>query len=98
MEDKLQTLEDLLRKSDALTFVNALKVTLIEIKDEVSVQEELRQNLNFSAERIKKLLRKADNQYRLVAKLAQRLDGTLATNLSIEDTSAEYEELMAKVP
>lgn len=93
----MRTLEDLLREADALTFVNALKVTLTEIKDEVSIQEELRQNMNFSAERQKKLLRKADNQYRLIAKLAQRLEGSIAGNLSIEDTSSEYEELMQEV-
>lgn len=89
-----RTLEDLLRESDALTFINALKVTLTEIKDEVSIQEELRQNMNYSADRTKKLLRKADNQYRLIAKLAQRLEGSIAGNLSIEDTSSEYEQLM----
>jgi arsenate reductase-like glutaredoxin family protein len=93
----LQTLEEMLRTTDCLTYINALKITLTEIKDEVSVQEELRENLNSSGERVKKLVRKADNQYRLIAKLAQRHEITLASNLSIEDNSEEYKELMQQV-
>jgi len=94
----MKTIEDLLREADALTLVNALKVTLIEIKEEVSVQEELRQSLNASADRTKRLLRKADNQYRLIAKLSQRLEGSLATSVMVEDTSDEYQELMTEAP
>lgn len=94
----MRTIEDLLREADALTLINALKVTLIEVKDEVSMQQELHQNLSLSQERTKKLLRKADNQYRLIAKLAQRIEGgTVADSLSIEDTSDELIELMSEV-
>lgn len=89
-------LAELLKETDALAYINALKVTLTEIKQEVSTQEELREYQNQSAERMKKLMRKADNQYRLVAKCAQQGEITIANDVIIQDAS-EIEDLMKEV-
>lgn len=89
-------LEELLKETDALTFVNSLKVTLTEIKDEVSSIEEMQGYINHSVERIRKLMRKVDNQYRLVAKLVQK-EGPFATDLEVKteiETVEELKELM----
>lgn len=77
-------LEELIRETDALTYLNALKVTLSEIKKEVAQQDELRDYQNQSAERVRKLMRKADNQYRLVAKIVTK-EAPFATEITIED-------------
>lgn len=91
----MQTLHDLLKQTDALTYINSLKVTLIQIKDEVSQQEELRQHLNASSDRVKKLMRKADNQYRLIAKLVSSPDSGSPTEVMIDDlTLEELEKIM----
>lgn len=64
-------LKDLLEETDALTYINSLKVTLSELKAEFSKIEEMQGYINQGCERSRKLLKKADNQYRLIAKLVQ---------------------------
>lgn len=88
-------LGELLRDTEALTYINALKVTLTEIKSELAEQEKLREHMNLSSDKTKRLLRKADNHYRLIAKIVTH-QGTLATGVSIVDDlkSLELEELM----
>lgn len=83
-------LEELLRETDALTYINALKVVLIEIKDELSTQDELAEYLNDSRDKTRKLLRKADNHYRLIAKLVQK-ESPATTTAEIDP---ELQELM----
>lgn len=92
----MQNLYDLLRETDALTYINALKVTLVQIKDEISEQDELREHLNASSERTKKYMRKADNQYRLIAKLVTSAESPLADDITIDEDLAlsELRELM----
>lgn len=85
-------LGELLTETDALTYINALKVTLTQIKDEISTQDELRDYLNQSGERTKKLIRRADGQYRLITKLVTKESPT-ATKLVIDEDAADYEEL-----
>lgn len=89
-------LGELLRDTEALTYINALKVTLTELKEEISQVEELTSYMTQHMEKVKKLQRKADNHYRLIAKLAQNT-GTIAHAIAvvddIEDTE-EVEELM----
>lgn len=95
-----RSLEELIKGTDALTYINALKVTLTEIKDELSQQDELRDYMNQSADRARKLMRKADNQYRIIAKLAQKGEAILGTDLisqEDEETFTQLEELMSDV-
>lgn len=86
----MNTLE-LIRETDALTYLNALKVTQTEIKREVSDIEEMTEHLQGSCERLKKLVRKSDNQYRLIAKIVSR--ETLASTSAVVDDDLETLEL-----
>lgn len=88
-----QTLADFLAETDALTYINALKVTLTEIKDEISQQDELRDYMNQSAERTRKLMRKADNQYRIVAKLVSKDAPAIANKVTVEDSIQDFDDL-----
>jgi hypothetical protein len=87
-------LEKLLKETDALTYVNALKVTQTEIKDSISTIEELQGYVTQECEKLRKLVRKADNQYRMVAKLVQNGEVPFATNVEVEANLADYEEVM----
>lgn len=88
-----QTLEELAKKTDALTYLNALKVTLTQIKNEVAVQEELREYMNRSGDRAKKLMKRADGQYRMFARLVNR-ESPFATDVTVDDSIPEdFEEL-----
>lgn len=84
-------LDELIRNTDVLTYSNALKVTMTEIKEEISTIEELAGYINESVIKVRKLARKADGQYRLIAKLAQDEAGGLANSISIEDDEINEE-------
>lgn len=86
------SLQELIRDTEALTYINSLKVTLTEIKEELSQMDDLRDYQNQSAERVKKLVRKADNQYRIIAKLAQK-EPSFAGELTIEDDPETFDEV-----
>lgn len=91
-------LEELLRNTDALTYANALKVTITEIKDELTSIEEMTEYITQSVARVRKLTRKADNQYRVIAKLSQDEAGGLANNVSVEeDIDEQAKDLMEEV-
>lgn len=85
-----RNLREILEETDALTYVNALKVTLTELKSEISSHDDLVLYLSQSQERTKKLLRRADGQYRIIAKLATK-EATVANHLTIEDTIEDYD-------
>lgn len=87
-------LSELLREADALTYVNALKVTLTEIKDEVSEIEEMQSYANQGCERVKKLMRKADNQYRLISKMVQQGEASEDLDLTV-DPKIDLHEIQA---
>lgn len=84
-------LDELINGTDALTYVNALRVTQTEIKDELSEIEQMTNYIVNSVERVRKLSRKADNQYRVIAKLAQQGQGSFANNVSIDDPVEDEE-------
>lgn len=65
------SIEDLLRKTDALTYLNALKVGMTELKEELATIEEAREYQNQAVERARKIMRRLDNQYRAVVKSVQ---------------------------
>lgn len=91
-------LEQLIKETDALTYINGLKVTLAEVKKEVAGIQEMGEYQIQSGERLKKLMRKADNQYRVIAKLAQGGSGSFANNVSIdEDPPEELKSLMEEI-
>lgn len=88
-----QSLEDLAKKTDALTYLNGLKVTLTQLKSELTVTEELRDYANKSAERQRKLIKRMDNQYRLFARTVIK-ESPYATDVTVDDSiSSEYEQI-----
>lgn len=88
----MDKLSQLLTDTDALTYINALRVTLLELKAEFSTIEEMQEYTTQACERSKKLMRKADNQYRLVAKLVNK-EPTIDGRLDIDDTIEELQEI-----
>lgn len=87
-------LEEMLRDTDALTYINSLKVTQAEIKEEVSNLENMQEHMAQSCSKVRKLVRKSDNQYRLIVKLVKR-DNIVASDLVIEENNLdEVEALM----
>lgn len=91
-------LDALINETDALTWANALKVTLLEMKDEVSSIKEMTTYIAHSSERIDKLMRKADNQYRMISKLVNR-EGPIVSNITVqeeidEEQADELKEVM----
>lgn len=84
------TLDEMLKRTDALTYINSLKVTLLELKAEFSSIEEQVEYITQACERSKKLMRRADNQYRLVAKLVNNKE--ITTSLEGELNLAEAME------
>jgi hypothetical protein len=88
---KNQSLGELLRETDALTFLNALKMTLTEVKEELSKQNEMAAYLELSRERVEKLQRRFDNQYRLLVKLAMREAPT--ADVTVEDDTQSVDQL-----
>lgn len=85
-------LEQLLKETDSLTYINALKVTLMELKQEFSSIEEMNTYSTEACERGKKLIRKADNQYRVIAKLVQK-DTPLISDLTIDSNMEDMTEM-----
>lgn len=63
--------EDMLRKTDSLTFLNALKVGMAELKEELATIEEAREYQSQAVDRARKIMRRLDNQYRAVVKCVQ---------------------------
>lgn len=94
--NKQMKLEDLLKETDALTYINSLKVTLSELKAEFSTIEEMHNYSTHAVERSRKLLKKADNQYRLIAKLVQGSQPYTSDELSVDESILELgiEKLM----
>lgn len=84
-------LEELLKDTEALTYINALKITLVELKAEFSSIEEMQSYMAQSCERAKKLIRRADNQYRLIAKLVNKDSTSLEGEINIEQALEELE-------
>lgn len=90
-------LEKLLKETDSLTYINALKVTQTEIKDKVSRVEELGGYMQNEFDAIKKLMRRADNQYRVIAKIVQGSTDNLSTNVEVETDLDAIREIMEDV-
>ena len=63
-------IEELIKKTDALTYVNALKTGLSELKDEMSSITEMQEYQAQAVERARRIIRRMDNQYRAVVKAA----------------------------
>lgn len=84
-------LMEMLRDTDALTYVNSLKVTLTEVKQLAGDMKEMRDNWVNACDNMDKLIRKADNQYRLIAKIAQNR-GSIVSELTIRDELSEPSE------
>lgn len=101
MAEKI-TMIDLLKETDALTYINSLKVTLSELKREYQTIEEMQSYIAEASDRSKKLLRKADNQYRLIVKLVNKDAGTVdGANITVDNNLeqfAEIEEIMSDEP
>lgn len=91
-----RTLDELASQTDSLTYLNAIKVTLTQIKDESTTQEELRSYMNESAERVKKLIKKADGQYRLFARIVNR-EPIIATGVVVDESIPEDFESLKKI-
>lgn len=90
-------LYELLRDTEALTYINALKVTQLAIKDEVAEIARLTEHLNESNTRVAKLVRRGDAQYRMIVKIATN-SAPAVTNVTVSDDDLqEYEELMSDV-
>lgn len=85
-------LEELLKETDALTYINSLKVTLIELKTELSTIEEMQEYIAHSSGRMRKLVRKADNQYRGLTKILQHRHAMVG-DLTINENIEELEDL-----
>lgn len=96
---KTQTLnkvsvEELIRNTDSLTYLNALKVALSELKEEHANIEETCEYLNSAVERSRKIIRRIDNQYRAIIKTTARVydppeaDLNLAALVAAEDMEA----------
>ena len=79
-------LEDLIRNTDSLTFLNALKSQVSELKEELTIIDETREYQNQAVERARKIIRRIDNQYRAVIKCTAKVYNPpeVAINLSPE--------------
>lgn len=89
--------EELMRNTDALTYLNALKATLTEIKEQFAEMEDQVSYMTSACDRTRKLIRKADNTYRLLVKCGQTGTAISASEISIDDSIeslTEIEELM----
>lgn len=93
----MDKLEDLIKETDALTYINSLKVTLQELKNEFSEIEEQVEYITQACERSRKLIRRADNQYRLIAKLAQKQEPTEVQLEEDDNMDEDLERLMTDV-
>lgn len=91
-----QTLKDLAERTDSLTYLNALKVTVTQIKQEAATQEELRLYMNESSIRLRKLVKKVDNQYRLFARLVTK-EPLYTTDVTVDETLPEELEELKEV-
>lgn len=93
MSEQMKLLE-LAQNTDALTYINSLKVTLSELKKEYQTIEEMHAYAAEASERSKRLIRKADNQYRLIAKLISKDAGAIDnTPITIDDNLEQFEEI-----
>lgn len=63
-------IEELIRKTDALTYVNAIKTGMSELKDEMSAITEMQEYQASAVERARRIIRRMDNQYRAIVKAA----------------------------
>lgn len=92
--ERQMSLKELLEETDALTYLNALQVTLKELKTQFASIEEMQEYTQSACDRSKKLIRRADHQYRLLAKIVHG-QNSLAPNEVIDDNiDVELQELM----
>ena len=84
-------LEKLIRETESLTYLNALKTAISELKEELSLLEETREYQNAAIERSRKIMRRIDNQYRGAVKSAARLyhPPDIQVNINLGDTEDE---------
>ena len=83
-------IEHLIRKTDALTYINAIKTGMTELKDEFSAIAEMQEYQAAALDRARKIIRRMDNQYRTVVKAAH---GTpLKTEAEIDDELRKFME------
>lgn len=69
MTNKL-TVEQLIKHTDALIYVNALKAALSELKEEMATIQETREYQDAAIERARRIMRRLDNQYRAIVRSA----------------------------
>ncbi len=93
---QLRTFEELIKETDALTFLNAYKVTQSEIKQECANLEEMSNYTIASVDRIRKLMRKSDNLYRIVAKLSQNSEASL-TDVTVEEHDVDPDDQIKEI-
>lgn len=67
------TLEDMIRNTDGLTYLNALKTAVTELKEELALLEQTREYQYLAIERARKIMRRIDNQYRALVKATAKL-------------------------
>lgn len=84
MTERLK-IEQLIRETDALTYLNALKSALSELKEELSTLEETREYQNQAIERARKLIRRIDNQYRAIVKASQGKETEVHSKLNWDE-------------
>lgn len=63
-----KTIEQLFRETDALTYTNALKVQIAELKEQFSILEETSEYQAQAVDKAKKIIRRIDNQYRAIVR------------------------------
>lgn len=67
------TVEKLIRETDSLTYLNALKTAISELKEELALVEETGEYQAHAIDRAKKIMRRIDNQYRAIIKSTAKL-------------------------
>lgn len=84
-----KSIEQLFRETDALTYVNALKVQIAELKEQQSILEETAEYQAHAIDRMKKIMRRIDNQYRAIVRCT-----TEHKKVELVDIIEEEDELL----
>lgn len=67
------TIKELIADADALTYINSLKASITELKEEISTIEQMIEYQVTALKRVKTIARRVDNQYRAIVKAANHI-------------------------
>lgn len=87
-------LDELINKTDALTYLNALKCTMAELKEELATIEESREYQSNAVDRARKCIKRMDTQYRLVVRSAAAASEVKGTATVTNQDPANLDELL----